>query len=569
MKKKLAFLALGLSLFVLGGFVDNEFKITKNLDIFFNLYKEVNYFYVDDIDPEKIMQSGIDGMLKSLDPYTTFIPESKMSDFKFQTTGQYGGIGAIIRRSKDGVLISEPYEGCPAAKAGLMAGDLIVEIDGKSVKDNSVSDVSELLKGEPETDVTVMIKRPFSEELIKKTIHREKITVPNVPYFGMLKDSVGYIRLTNFTTNAGDEVRKAVKQLKAQHAKAYILDLRDNPGGLLNEAVEVANCFIPKKQLVVYTKGRIKEATKEHFTIDEPEDSINPVVVLVSRGSASASEIVTGALQDFDRAVIVGQRTFGKGLVQQTRPLSYNTQLKVTTAKYYIPSGRCIQAVDYSHRNEDGSVGHIPDSLIKEFKTRNGRKVYDGGGIIPDVKVTREKVSDITYNLYLGNYIFDFATQYCAKNKKVETPEKFTVTDTMYSQFIAFLKDKDFDYKTKSEEELKKLIDIAKRENYFKNAAQEFDSLKVKLSHNKEKDLQRNRAEISDFITDEIITRNYFQKGRIIASLRNDVELDSAMVVIKDKKRYYSLLQPSAVVTTENAKKENKEDEDKDEESEE
>ncbi|HEY9125444.1 MAG TPA: S41 family peptidase [Bacteroidales bacterium] len=569
MKKKLVFFALGVSLFVLGGFVDNEFKITKNLDIFFNLYKEVNYFYVDDIDPEKIMQSGIDGMLKSLDPYTTFIPESKMNDFKFQTTGQYGGIGAIIRRSKDGVLISEPYEGCPAAKTGLLAGDVIIEIDGKNVKDNTVSDVSELLKGEPGTNVTVLIKRPFSDELIKKTIRREKITIPNVPYFGMLKDSVGYIKLTNFTTDAGEEVRKAVKQLKAQRAKAYILDLRDNPGGLLNEAVKVANCFMPKKQLVVYTKGRIKEATKEHFTIDEPEDTISPVIVLVNRGSASASEIVTGALQDLDRAVIVGQRTFGKGLVQQTRPLSYNTQLKVTTAKYYIPSGRCIQAVDYSHRNEDGSVGHIPDSLIKEFKTRNGRKVYDGGGIIPDIKVIKEKVSDITYNLYLGNYIFDFATQYCAKNKKIETPEKFTVTDTLYDQFITFLKDKDFDYKTKSEEELKKLIDIAKKEKYYQHAEQEFAMLKEKLSHNKEKDLQTFRNEISGFIIDEIVTRKYFQKGRIIASLQNDIELDSAMMVIKNKKRYYSLLQPSTAIVAEKPKTDKDNEEEKDEEADE
>jgi carboxyl-terminal processing protease len=429
MKKKIIIVFLVIIGIGLGAFVDNEFKITKSLDIFFNLYKELNYYYVDDIDPEKIIQSGIDGMLESLDPYTTFIPESELDDFKFQTTGQYGGIGALIRKFGDDIIITEPYEDFPAAKAGLKAGDILLEIDGKVVKNKGVSDVSESLKGMPGTEVIVEVQRPGIEKKIKKKIKREKITVPNVPYYGIVRDSIGYIRLTNFTSDAGKDVKEAVKELKALHAKAFILDLRNNPGGLLIEAVEVANCFVPENQLIVYTKGKVKEASKKYITINNPIDTLTPMAVLVSRGSASASEIVAGALQDLDRAVIIGQRTFGKGLVQQTRPLSYNTQLKVTTAKYYIPSGRCIQARDYSHRNEDGSVGYIPDSLIKEFKTKTGRKVFDGGGIKPDIKLETEKLSDIAFNLYVKNYTFDFATAFAQQNETIATARDFKIND--------------------------------------------------------------------------------------------------------------------------------------------
>ncbi|MCX7987559.1 MAG: S41 family peptidase, partial [Bacteroidales bacterium] len=346
MKKRLIIILAVVGSILTTSFIETEFKIGKSLDIFISLFKELNYNYVDDIDPEKLIKAGIDGMLKTLDPYTTYIPESKLEDFKFQTTGQYGGIGAIIRRIDDYIYIAEPYENCPAAKAGLKAGDKILEIDGTSAKGKDVSAVSEQLKGTPGTIVEVTLERKGFDKPLKIKIAREKITIPNVPYYGMLTDSIGYIRLSNFTTNAGVEMRQAVTALKAKKAKALIIDLRDNPGGLLNEAVEVVNCFIPRNQLVVFTKGKIKEAFKRYVTINEPIDTLIPLTVLTSRGTASAAEIVAGTLQDLDRAVIIGQRTFGKGLVQQPRPLSYNTQLKVTVAKYYIPSGRCIQALD-------------------------------------------------------------------------------------------------------------------------------------------------------------------------------------------------------------------------------
>jgi carboxyl-terminal processing protease len=542
MKKKIVIISIIVGSLGLYAFVDNEFKISKSLDIFFNLYKELNFYYVDDIDPEKIMQSGIDGMLESLDPYTTFIPESDLDDFKFQTTGQYGGIGAIIRKIGDNVIIAEPYENFPASKAGLKAGDILIEIDGKDIKNKGVSDVSEALKGEPGTEVAVVIQRPGIEKSIKKKIERERITVPNVPYYGIVRDSTGYIRLTNFTTDAGKDVREAVTELKKQNVKAIILDLRGNPGGLLLEAVEVANCFIPDNQLIVYTKGKVKEASKRYITIRDPVDTVTPLAVLVSRGSASASEIVAGALQDLDRAVIIGQRTFGKGLVQQTRPLSYNTQLKVTTAKYYIPSGRCIQARDYSHRNEDGSVGYIPDSLIKEFKTRTGRKVYDGGGILPDIKLETSKMSDIAFNLYTKNYIFDFATEYSQRNVTIASARDFKINEYIYNEFVKFLNGKEFDYKTKTEEQLKSLIETAKKEKYYSQSDSLFKLLREKLSHDRNKDLLTFKDEISELLIDEIVVRYYYQKGRIIASFNVDTEIDSTLKVLNDNKRYYSIL---------------------------
>ncbi|MGC8802173.1 MAG: S41 family peptidase, partial [Bacteroidales bacterium] len=478
MKKRLLVVVAVVACILTTSFVDTEFKIGKSIDIFISLFKELNYNYVDDIDPEKLITAGIDGMLKTLDPYTTYIPETKLEDFRFQTTGQYGGIGAIIRRIDDYVYIVEPYENSPAAKAGLKAGDKILAVNGVEAKGKDVSTISDQLKGTPGTVVEVTLERTGIEQPMKIKITREKITIPNVPYYGMLTDSVGYIRLTNFTTNAGAEVRQAVTALKAKKARALILDLRDNPGGLLNEAVEVVNCFVPKDQLVVFTKGKIKEAFKRYVTISDPIDTLIPLAVLTSRGTASAAEIVAGTLQDLDRAVVVGQRTFGKGLVQQTRPLSYNTQLKVTVAKYYIPSGRCIQAVDYSHRNEDGSVGYIPDSLIKEFKTRVGRTVYDGGGIMPDIKVEQEKYSQIALNLYAKNIIFNFATEYVREHPTVSPPDKFTIDAATYQKFTEYVNRQNFDYQTQTEQQLDKLIEIAKKEKYYQSAEAEFTRLK-------------------------------------------------------------------------------------------
>jgi carboxyl-terminal processing protease len=531
--KIILFAGLLIAVVAFGSFKDNNFKIAKSLDIYFNLFKELNFYYVDSVDPEKLVKTSIDQMLESLDPYTTYIPESELADFKFQTTGQYGGIGALIRKNLETAVISEPYENFPAYKAGVKAGDIILEIDGKTAKNKNISDISDLLKGVPGTEVELKISRPGLDKPITKKIIRERITIPNVPYFGVISDSIGYIRLTNFTSNAGDEVRNAVKALKKQNSKKIILDLRNNPGGLLNEAVEVSNVFLPKNQLIVSTKGKVKEVCRDYFTENNPEDTIIPLVVLVNRGSASASEIVTGALQDLDRALIIGQRTFGKGLVQQTKPLGYNTQLKVTIAKYYIPSGRCIQALDYTHRNDDGSVGYIPDSLITAFKTRDGRTVFNGGGIQPDSKTEIEKLSNIAYALYAKNLIFDFATIFSNKQQSIPGPTKFQISDSIYSEFKKYIADKEYDYTTKTEENLKTLISSAKSEKYYSQAETEFDKLKNLITHDKDKDLETFKKEIKSLLQEEIISRYYYQKGRIEVSLLDDPEIKRAKDIFR------------------------------------
>ncbi len=524
---------------------DRDLEIIKSLDIFYTLIRELNMFYVDTIQPEKLIEKGINAMLASLDPYTEFIPESALENFRFQTTGEYGGIGALIRQSGEYTVIAEPYEGFPAFKNGIRAGDVLLEVDGKSVKNKEVSQVSDMLKGTPGTTVHLLIRRGKDGKEVKKKLVREKINISNVPYYGMLDAKTGYINLSSFTTYAGKEVRNAVTDLKEKGAEAIVLDLRGNPGGLLFEAVNVVNVFIPKGQEVVRTRGKLKQFDAVYTTNQEPVDTLIPLVVLTSRGSASASEIVAGTIQDLDRGVIVGQRTFGKGLVQTTRPLSYNTQLKVTTAKYYIPSGRCIQAVDYSHRNEDGSVGYIPDSLIRSFRTRHGRTVYDGGGIQPDVPVNPETFSRITVSLVTKNLVFDFATVYNSTHDTIPAPEKFSVSDADYQQFISFLQGKDFDYQTESETKFQELEKAAKRDKYYDLAREEFEKLQQKISHDKNKDLQTFRNEISKFLAEEIVSRYYYQKGRIRASLPNDPVVQKAREVLKDKRLYQSVLDGS------------------------
>lgn len=521
---------------------DKEFDIVKNLDIFYSLFRELNLYYVDDTKPDKLIEAAIDGMLGSLDPYTTFIPESEMENFNFLTTGEYGGIGALIRKGGDYTLISEPYEGFPAQINGLIAGDTILSINGVSTKGKDISSVSELLKGTPNTSLKLQIKRLGTKGIIDKSITRQKITVSNVPYFGMIDNSIGFIRLTGFTKDAGQETKDALKQLKDQGAQSIILDLRGNPGGLLIESVEVSNLFIGRNQEIVSTKGKIKEGDNDYKTTSVPVDTLIPIVLLVNHGSASAAEIVTGAMQDLDRAVIIGQRTFGKGLVQTTRPLSYNTELKVTTAKYYIPSGRCIQAVDYSHRNEDGSVGYIPDSLIHEFSTRNGRKVYDGGGIIPDITVEIEPYSNITISLYTKNLIFDYATKFVTEHDSFPSYKSLKVSDSEYEDFLEFLKGKKYDYTTESDNQLQQLIKTAKQEKYYDGAANEFDELKVKLAHDPVKDLQTFKEEIKGLLYQEIASRYFYQKGRIQASLDDDLELNKAIEVLKNPQLYQSVL---------------------------
>jgi carboxyl-terminal processing protease len=525
---------------------DKEFEIVKNLEIFCSLFNELDRFYVDETKPDKLIRTAIDGMLASLDPYTTYIPEEDMADFNFMTTGEYGGIGALIRKGGDFAMIAEPYESFPAQLAGLRAGDTILTIDGVSTKGKNISQVSELLKGIPNTSLKVTIKRIGSKGFMDKTLTRQKITIPNVPYYGFIEDKIGYIRLTSFTKDAGKEAKEALLKLKASGANSVILDLRGNPGGLLIESVNISNLFIPKNHEVVSTRGRVKQWDNVYKTSDDPVDTTISLVVLVNRGSASASEIVAGALQDLDRAVIIGQRTFGKGLVQTTRPVGYNAQLKVTTAKYYIPSGRCIQAVDYEHRNEDGSVGYIADSLIKEFTTQHGRKVFDGGGITPDIAVEPLQLGNITVSLYTKNLIFDYATTLFANDKAVVSGVKeLKISEEEYNNFLEFLKDKSYDYTTQSDDQLNELIKVAKQEKYFTEAKVEFDALKGKLTHDKNKDLQTFSPEIKSLLYEEIASRYFFQKGRIIASLDGDMELNKAVEVLKNPKLFESMLQKS------------------------
>ncbi len=492
-------------------------------------------FYVDETDPEELVTTSIEAMLSSLDPYTTFIPESDMDDFQFQTTGEYGGIGSLIRRSGEQVMIAEPYEGFPAAKSGVRAGDIILEVDGVPTKEMEIEKVSDKLKGKPGTELQLVIKRYGEEKNLEIPMIREKISILNVPYYGMIEPGTGYIRISNFTTGASYEVENALKELKRENElKSLVLDLRSNPGGLLLEAVRICNLFVDKGELIVSTRGKMAQWDSEYSTSREPLDKEIPLVVLVNRGSASASEIVAGALQDLDRAVIVGQRTFGKGLVQTSRPLKYNAQLKVTTAKYYIPSGRCIQALDYKHRNPDGSVGSVPDSLITEYTTRNERLVYDGGGIEPDFEVIPEMLSEIALQLFTQSMFFDFAIRYRNTHDEIESPEIFSLSDDDYDLFEAFIEEKDFDFRTASEKAFAQLVTSAKREKYYELAEAEFSSLEDKLSHNNLKDLETFEKEIRQILTEEIVNHYYFRAGRILSQIQEDPQLNKATEIINE-----------------------------------
>lgn len=522
---------------------DDFFEISKNLDIFATLYREVNLYYVDEVQPGTLMKEGIDAMLESLDPYTNFISEDEIEDARFMTTGQYGGIGAMIRMRDEQIMIAEPYENSPAQKADLRAGDIIVEVEGKSTKGKNTGDVVKILKGQPKTDVRITIRREGVANPIEKTLTREEIKVNNVPYFGMLNEHTGYIRLSGFTEDAGREVKDALVSLKENKAlTGVVLDLRGNPGGLLREAINIVNVFVDKGIEIVSTKGKLKEWDKTYRSLNPPVDLDIPLAVLVNRSSASASEIVSGALQDLDRAVIIGQRSFGKGLVQTSRPLSYNTQLKITTSKYYIPSGRCIQAKDYSNRNEDGSVGSIPDSLIKEFKTKNGRKVYDGGGINPDVGLQAPEYAPITRSLAENNIIFDFATRYCNANAKPGDLRNFRIDDKLFNEFVAFSSTKEYTYETESEQLLRKLKEAAEKENYFSSFETEYKNLKEKMMHDKHHDLEKARDEICRILGAEIASRYQYQRGRIEQSFAFDQEIQRAIAILNDKAFYQDVL---------------------------
>lgn len=526
-------------------FVNDYFEISKNLEIFTSTYKEINSNYVDDVDPAKLMRTGIEAMVESLDPYTNYISESEIEDYRFMTTGQYGGVGAsIFQRDKD-IYIREIYEGFAAQKAGLKVGDQLVEIDGKLLRGKNNAEVSKFLKGQAGTELTILVKRDGVEKPFKVKVIREDIQINNVPYYGMINDEVGIIQLKGFTQNASREVKQAYLELKKNHnIKSLILDLRGNPGGLLHEAVDISNIFVNKGELAVDTRGKNKDSNKKYFTLDEPLDVNIPIAVLTNSSSASASEIVSGVIQDLDRGVVIGQRTFGKGLVQTTRPLSYNAQLKITTAKYYIPSGRCIQALDYSNRNADGSVGKIPDSLIKEFKTKSGRKVYDGGGVAPDISVELNTNSVITQALINKNIIFDYANQYVAKNPTAPSIKSFNLSKAEYQDFINYVKTKDFDYQTKSEKMLEDYKVAAVSEKYYDAIKTDLESLKAKLLHDKNADLLKFESEIKEILEEEIASRYYYQKGRIQQSLKNDQEVKKALEVLGNKDVYASILKP-------------------------
>lgn len=527
---------------------DRNFQIAKNLDIFNAIIKELDMFYVDTIDPNKTIREGIDNMLYSLDPYTVYYPENDQDELEMMVKGSYGGIGSLIRYNPklQYTVIAEPYEGMPAAESGLKAGDILLEIDGKDLKNNS--DVSTLLRGQVGTSFKLKVQRPGVKEPLEFTIVRRSIQMPTIPYYGIMEGQVGYINLSSFSGSPSKDFKNAFLDLKKQGATSLVIDLRNNGGGLLDQAVEIVNFFVPRGKTIVTTKGKIKQASNTYKTLREPLDTDIPIAVLVNSGTASSSEILSGSLQDLDRAVIVGNRTYGKGLVQVPRSLPYGGNLKITTSKYYIPSGRCVQAIDYAHRNEDGSVARIPDSLTTVFHTAAGREVRDGGGVSPDIEVKQERLPNILYYLVRDNLIFDYATDYCLKHPVIAPAEKFELTDVDYADFKNKVKGVDFKYDQQSEKILKTLKEAAEFEGYMKEASDEFKALENKLTHNLDRDLDYFSKDIKKMIAEEIIKRYYYQRGAIIQQLKGDNELDEAVKVLTNPERYQQIL---GVTTTE------------------
>ena len=505
---------------------DRLFAIAKSIDIFATLIRELDTYYVDQIDPEKLLTVGIQAMLEELDPYTEYIPEEESDDFRMLTTGEYAGVGALIGNRGEGNIVLMPYTGFPAQNSGMRIGDLLLKVDSISVQKKSTSEVSDLLKGPANTGVTVTVKR--GEDTLRFSLNRKKISLKNVPFYGKLDEKTGYIKLSDFTPNASAEVRNALVNLKAQGATQLVLDLRDNPGGLINEAVEIVNLFIPKGKEVVKTIGKLQQVNYTYKTTKTPLDKEIALVVLINERSASAAEIVAGALQDYDRAVLLGQKSFGKGLVQTTLPLSFNAQIKVTTAKYYIPSGRCIQAIDYAKSREEGSAGTVPDSLRKAFKTANGRVVLDGAGIEPDEKVTEKSYAPISYTLVAGNHVFDYATTFFYKNPSIASPSKFQVSEEVYADFKKFLVGKEYDYTTYTEKSVQDMEKYLAKEPYFSEVKEQLEQIKSKVNHSKENDLETHQKEIKKILGEEIVSRYYFQEGMIEASLQGDPVIDLA-----------------------------------------
>ena len=537
----IVFLLLGTGMFAQEK--QNNFEISKSIDIYNSLLRELNLNYVDEINPAELNEAAIDAMLSGLDPYTVFIPESEIESYKLMTTGEYGGIGALIQYDGEYVRISDPYEGWPAQKADIRAGDVILEVNGVDTHKKNTEQVSELLKGQPGTDVTIKIRRYGSDKPIVKTLKREKVKIDNIPYATVFDNGIGYISFSSFTKNAANEMKQHIMDMKKDHElKGLVIDIRSNGGGLLNEAVDIVNFFIPKGKPVVSTKGKAQNAGSLYTTNNKPLDEELPLAILVDGGSASASEILSGAIQDYDRGVVIGQRTFGKGLVQNILPLTYNTQMKVTVAKYYIPSGRCIQEIDYSHKKDSTYTKN--DTLGKPFKTAAGRTVYEGHGIMPDVKIELPKYAPVTAYLYAKNLIFDYATKFASEHKSIAPAKEFRIDDAIYNDFMNFVKEKGFSYTTESDKKVAELMQKSKEEHYFESIAPLLKGLEQQLKADKENDLIKNRKDIEDLLRLEIVGRYYYQVGRIIASLENDDELQKACEILLDKQQYESILKP-------------------------
>lgn len=545
MKKSLlviSLLAVALTILSFTRPAERYFEIAKNLDIFATLFKEVNAMYVDEVNPNELVRTGIDAMLASLDPYTNYIPEDEVENYRTMNTGQYGGIGAVTREIGNRTVVTMIMEGFSAQKGGLRIGDEIIKIDNVDLSRLTREQAGHLMKGQLGTKVSLTVKRYGASEPITLTFTREKIKVNNVPFSGMVGGDVAYIQLSDFTPDAAREVKNSLAALREKGAKSVILDLRGNPGGLLLEAVHIANLFIPKGKLVVSTKGKIPEHNLNYETQNTPLDDQMPVAVLINRGSASASEIVAGTLQDYDRGVVIGEKSYGKGLVQINRPLSYNSQLKVTTAKYYTPTGRCIQVLDYTHRRDDGSVGSIPDSLKKAFKTPNGRVVYDGGGIEPDVKTVPIEAHPLTQVLFEKGFLFDFATQYVHKLKDSVDAKQFRLSDEGYNEFVAFMKGKEYPYKTQAEQEIEQFIEEAKKERYFNEIKSQVEQVYNRILQSKKNDLNLYKDQIRMLLEDEIVSRYHLERGSVESRFKYDNDVSEAIKILHDKSRYDGIL---------------------------
>lgn len=514
---------------------DDFFEISKNLEIFSELYKHINIYYADETKPGALMKTGIDAMLKSLDPYTNYIPESRMEDYRFMTTGQYGGIGSLIRTIDEKVYVSEPYEGFPAQTVGLIAGDRIVSVDGTNVEGKAQNEISEVLKGSPGSTLKLDIERE-GEGRMTFMVKREEIKIPDVPYSGFLDEKTGYIKLNGFTRTASKEVREAFNQLKNEGMEQVVLDLRGNGGGLLMEAVNIVNFFVPRGTEVVSTKGKIEEWDKVHRALNEPLTADMPLAILIDGGSASASEIVSGTLQDLDRAIIIGDRSFGKGLVQQTKDIPYGSKLKLTVAKYYTPSGRCIQKLDYFNKN-DGQVEEVPDSLIRQFTTANGRPVFDGTGIEPDVEIEPEVMGKIVGGVFQGNYFFKYANEFYRANPTMEDSTSYSLSDAEFDKFLNWLEANNLDYSTETQNALDELIVKAKEEKYYDEVASDLERLQRDMDPEVREDAMKFKDQLKHILENEIISRYTFQNGRMIHSLKDDPVIDAALENLEQDKR--------------------------------